>query len=79
MAVEEVRLLSIRNIISTHIHSNISLQEFSIEIPDAEADEIKTVQQGTLINLKAFLVILTRVSSSAIDYIAKTPEGTCLS
>lgn len=24
------------------------MQEFSIEIPDAEADEIKTVAQGTL-------------------------------
>ncbi|KAI0307793.1 acyl carrier protein-like protein [Multifurca ochricompacta] len=32
-------------------------EEFSIEIPDAEADAIQTVQQ-------------------AIDYIAKTPEGT---
>ncbi|KAH9982458.1 acyl carrier protein [Lactifluus volemus] len=32
-------------------------EEFSIEIPDAEADSIQTVQQ-------------------AIDYIAKTPEGT---
>ncbi|TFK57167.1 acyl carrier protein [Heliocybe sulcata] len=32
-------------------------EEFSIEIPDAEADEITSVQQ-------------------AIDYIAKTPEGT---
>ncbi|KAF9452691.1 hypothetical protein P691DRAFT_783621 [Macrolepiota fuliginosa MF-IS2] len=34
-------------------------QEFSIEIPDAEADEIQTVQQALL----------------AIDYIAKTPEA----
>ncbi|KAF5356014.1 hypothetical protein D9756_003836 [Leucocoprinus leucothites] len=34
-------------------------EEFSIEIPDAEADEIQTVQQVLL----------------AIDYIAKTPEA----
>lgn len=43
MAIEEVRSL----------YSNISFlclhifQEFSIEIPDAEADEIQTVGQGT--------------------------------
>ena len=30
------------------------LQEFAIEIPDAEADEIKTVQQGTF----PFIIVL---------------------
>lgn len=42
MAVEEVgpRLVT-RNI----AHSR-NLQEFTIEIPDAEADEIKTVRHG---------------------------------
>lgn len=42
MAIEEVRVfLSSNNTILTCL-----AQEFAIEIPDAEADEIKTVQQG---------------------------------
>ena len=71
MAVEEVGPLSYSIICS--LTCSFSLQEFAIEIPDAEADEIKTVQQGmqragpTLLDLTIFL--------TAIDYIAKTPEG----
>jgi len=50
------------------------LQEFAIEIPDAEADEIRTVQQGKLFSA---LGICPRLQPfTAIDYIAKTPEGT---
>jgi hypothetical protein len=51
----------------------MSPQEFSIEIPDAEADEIKTVEQGmSWRNLRA---AYPDPAFSAIDYIAKTPEG----
>ena len=42
MAVEEVSITTVRAYYMTHV----MLQEFSIEIPDAEADEITTVQQG---------------------------------
>jgi hypothetical protein len=43
MAVEEVR-----DHVHLHreLHQHVLQQEFAIEIPDAEADEIKTVQQG---------------------------------
>jgi acyl carrier protein len=42
MAIEEVRVVS-----PPPTQSLICLsQEFAIEIPDAEADEIKTVQHG---------------------------------
>ncbi|KAI0274629.1 acyl carrier protein [Gloeopeniophorella convolvens] len=52
-------------------------EEFSIEIPDAEADEITTVQQGE--SHRRFLRPLLLTSRlPAIDYIATTPEGgTC--
>lgn len=51
------------------------LQEFAIEIPDAEADEIQTVEQGLILSLHvrdlgSFFLF------PAIEYIAKTPEGT---
>ncbi|KAG2350457.1 hypothetical protein BDR05DRAFT_921487 [Suillus weaverae] len=43
MAVEEVRgHIYIRR----ELHQHVLQQEFAIEIPDAEADEIKTVQQA---------------------------------
>ena len=42
MAVEEVSITTVRACYLAHA----MLQEFSIEIPDAEADEITTVQQG---------------------------------
>lgn len=43
MAVEEVR----GNVyIHRELHQHELRQEFAIEIPDAEADEITTVQQG---------------------------------
>lgn len=51
----------------------VPLQEFSIEIPDAEADEIATVQQGAC--SARVLPFRQLTSCSAIDYIAKTPEG----
>lgn len=50
------------------------LQEFSIDIPHNEADEIQTVQQGEL-----FSALDSRSKFqpfAAIDYIARTPEGT---
>lgn len=56
MAVEEVSSISW---FSELLLNPLARQEFSIEIPDAEADEIKTVEQ-------------------AIEYIAKTPDGTWL-
>jgi hypothetical protein len=43
MAVEEVRG---HVYIHRELHQHELQQEFAIEIPDAEADEIKTVQQG---------------------------------
>jgi len=43
MAVEEVRKL-LMDTLTLLDHTRD--QEFSIEIPDTEADEIKTVQQG---------------------------------
>ncbi len=55
------------------------MQEFAIEIPDAEADEIKTVSQGTC-NFTCGNTCSDRVyRDTAIDYIAKTPEGELLS
>ena len=51
-----------------------ALQEFAIEIPDAEADEIQTVQQGVWFRPLPLLGHVTH-SFTAIDYIAKTPEG----
>jgi hypothetical protein len=44
MAVEEVSTM----MTLPHATSDKVSQEFSIEIPDVEADEIKTVQQGAL-------------------------------
>ncbi len=67
MAVEEVRLSH-----SRLVHSNVIPQEFSIEIPDVEADEIQTVQQG-MVYIPSILCVSR--TFSAIDYIAKTPEG----
>jgi len=46
MAVEEVRVSSLPTLEIIFISI---LQEFSIEIPDAEADEIQTVAQGTVL------------------------------
>jgi len=46
MAVEEVRVSSLPTLEVIFISI---LQEFSIEIPDAEADEIQTVAQGTVL------------------------------
>lgn len=43
MAVEEVSSISL---ISALLLNPLARQEFSIEIPDAEADEIKTVEQA---------------------------------
>ena len=43
MAVEEVCLVAP---MSESGAKSIAVQEFGIEIPDEEADEIKTVQQG---------------------------------
>jgi hypothetical protein len=43
MAVEEVRD---HVYLHRELHQHVLQQEFAIEIPDAEADEIKTVQQG---------------------------------
>ncbi|KAI0257568.1 acyl carrier protein-like protein [Lactifluus subvellereus] len=51
-------------------------EEFSIEIPDVEADAIQTVQQGESWLCSFCSNVITCTSSSAIDYIAKTPEGT---
>jgi len=47
MAVEEVRGFTLPShmIFLTFCYT----KEFSIEIPDAEADEIQTVQQGTFL------------------------------
>lgn len=45
MAVEEVRG---HVYIHREFRQHVLQQEFAIEIPDAEADEIKTVQQGAL-------------------------------
>ena len=61
------------------VYSHLLTKEFGIEIPDAEADEIQTVQQGKAKRFAAswtqrFLIILP-----AIDYISKTPEGQKLS
>jgi hypothetical protein len=43
-------------------------EEFGIEIPDAEADEITTVQQG-----KSILCVISRLYADeiAVEYIAK--------
>lgn len=70
MAVEEVRQCSY--VIDT-CQSCTCVQEFGIEIPDEEADEIRTVQQG----LHPFYSLSTAADScyAAIDYIAKTPEA----
>ena len=54
------------------------MKEFGIEIPDAEADEIKTVKQGLSILTVPWHVLvfmLNCYSLLAIDYIAKTPDG----
>ena len=48
MAVEEVRVSSFHY---EFFSCQSTIQEFSIEIPDAEADEIQTVAQGTAITL----------------------------
>ena len=47
MAVEEVCILRVFRL---PIYSHIFTKEFGIEIPDAEADEIQTVQQGKAIS-----------------------------
>lgn len=65
------------------MHFVSALQEFAIEIPDAEADEIKTVHQGArnqrLPCLSSWLtvsvLVLESLSCAAIEYISKTPEG----
>jgi NADH dehydrogenase (ubiquinone) 1 alpha/beta subcomplex 1, acyl-carrier protein len=74
MAVEEVR--NYRAKFRTIAHQFL-LQEFNIEIPDAEADEIKTVEQGAFSHLPLHLPLRAASHNfiSAIDYIAKTPEG----
>jgi NADH dehydrogenase (ubiquinone) 1 alpha/beta subcomplex 1, acyl-carrier protein len=72
MAVEEVHpSLTIVDPYLIHCYD----QEFGIEIPDEEADEIKTVQQG--LHLDSFYSVSTAADSfyAAIDYIAKTPEA----
>ena len=54
------------------------MKEFGIEIPDAEADEIKTVQQGQSAHTVSWQLpglMLWCCSLPAIDYIAKTPDG----
>ena len=56
--------------------NNLYLQEFAIVIPDAEADEIQTVDQGVYFFPRYLGHSMTL--SSAIDYIAKTPEGLLL-
>ena len=53
---------------------NLYLQEFSIVIPDVEADEIQTVGQGVY-SFHVTWNVRWQFFFSAIDYIAKTPEG----
>ncbi|THH06615.1 hypothetical protein EW146_g9559 [Bondarzewia mesenterica] len=54
----------------------VVMAEFSIEIPDAEADEIKTVQQGVYLRPLSVRILESDFSCLlAIDYIAKTPEA----
>lgn len=74
MAVEEVRIF-VRTILFVTL--TIFYKEFAIEIPDAEADEIQTVQQGNT-SCHIPFAASAHVISSAIDYIAKTPEGLSL-
>lgn len=57
MAVEEVCPCPF-SLVCSWLSTSVGTQEFSIEIPDAEADEIKTVQQGA----SACLLALPHVS-----------------
>lgn len=80
MAVEEVRNSYLSSALCAS-NSHDVVQEFSIEIPDEEADAILTVQQGTsslLCPSPPFLFALLMQLSlriSAIEYIEKTPAG----
>lgn len=58
-------------------HNKFYLKEFAIVIPDEEADLIESVDQGAhFIFTSPELYNMT--VSSAVDYIAKTPEGLLL-
>jgi hypothetical protein len=47
-------------------------QEFSIEIPDAEADAIKTVHEGTFLRIGNFWRLKL---SLVVEYVARSPQG----
>lgn len=64
----------IQPLYSPKVTQETPVQEFSIEIPDAEADEIQTVQQGKYA-LHYDIGVQLSLARLAIDYIAKTPEG----
>lgn len=64
MAVEEVSVVS-------HVALVRVLkcpQEFAIEIPDKEADEIKTVQQGMCLVSPGYLMSLSDCGHSLYSY-----------
>lgn len=58
-------------------HNKFYLKEFAIVIPDEEADLIETVDQGTHFIFPS-PELYNMTVSSAVDYIAKTPEGLLL-
>lgn len=53
-------------------------EEFGIEIPDAEADEITTVKQGERISDRAVSLAWTVADQIAIDYIEKVRPATAM-
>jgi acyl carrier protein len=54
-------------------------QEFSIEIPDKEADAIHSGRFQWRIAVQSYIVLTSATVTQAVDYICHQPDGMCSS